>query len=78
MGNGNVQNVAILFIISWIRSLIEEIGEIDNEAARKLLNLPDSSSSQVSRLFSELIQRGMIEIGQEIKHNQRIYILKKE
>lgn len=56
---------------------IEEVGEIDNEAARKLLNLPDTSVSQVSRLFAELTQSGMIEIGQEIRHNHRIYILKK-
>lgn len=50
--------------------------EIDNEAARKMLNLPDSNASVVSRLFSEMIENDLIEIASEIKHNRRSYRLK--
>jgi predicted HTH transcriptional regulator len=50
--------------------------EIDNEAARKMLNIPDSNASYISRLFAEMIEKGLIEIAKEVKHNQRTYKLK--
>ncbi len=64
-----------LQIESIIRYL-QTAEEIDNETARKMLNIPDTNASFVSRLFSEMVERGLIEIAAELKHNQRIYKLK--
>jgi predicted HTH transcriptional regulator len=50
--------------------------DIDNEAARKMLNIPDTNASYVSRLFAEMVEKGYIEIAEETKHNQRTYRLK--
>ncbi|MCK9411723.1 MAG: putative DNA binding domain-containing protein [Prolixibacteraceae bacterium] len=55
---------------------LDTADDIDNEAARKMLNLSDTDASYVSRLFSEMVERGLIEIAAELKHNQRIYKLK--
>lgn len=55
---------------------LDDVGEIDNEAARRLLNLPDTSSSHVSRLFSDLMENDLIEVGKEVKHNHRLYVKK--
>ncbi len=55
---------------------LDTVDEIDNEAARKLLNIPDTNASYVSRLFAEMIDKGLIEIANEAKHNQRTYKLK--
>lgn len=50
--------------------------DINNEAARKMLNIPDTNASYVSRLFAEMVEKGYIEIAEETKHNQRTYRLK--
>ncbi|PWJ54758.1 putative HTH transcriptional regulator [Dyadobacter jejuensis] len=62
--------------IEAIIRYLDTMDEIDNEAARKLLNIPDTNASYVSRLFSEMIEKGQIEIAEETKHNQRTYKLK--
>jgi len=59
--------------IEAIIRYLDNIGEIDNEAARKLLNIPDTNASYISRLFAEMVEKNLIEIASEIKHNQRIY-----
>lgn len=64
-----------LQIESIIRYL-QTAEEIDNETARKMLNIPDTNASFVSRLFAEMVEIGLIEIAAELKHNQRIYKLK--
>ncbi|WP_369769461.1 RNA-binding domain-containing protein [Flavobacterium sp. WC2416] len=62
--------------IEAIIRYLDTADEIDNEAARKLLNLPDSDVSYISRLFAEMIEKGHLEIAREIKHNQRTYKIK--
>lgn len=62
--------------IEAIIRYLDAADEIDNEAARKLLNIPDTNASYVSRLFSEMVEKGHIEIAEEMKHNQRTYKLK--
>lgn len=62
--------------IEAIIRYLDTVNEIDNEAARKLLNIPDSNISYVSRLFGEMIGKELIEIAKELKHNQRTYKLK--
>lgn len=59
--------------IEAILRYLDSIDEIDNESARKLLNIPDSNASGVSRLFSEMIADGLIEISYEKGHNKRVY-----
>lgn len=63
--------------IEAIMRYLDTADEIDNEAARKLLNLPDSDVSYISRLFAEMIEKEHLEIAREIKHNQRTYKIKK-
>ena len=62
--------------IEAIIRYLETADEIDNEAARKLLNLPDSDVSYISRLFADMIEKEHLEIAREIKHNQRTYKIK--
>lgn len=62
--------------IEAIIRYLDTADEIDNEGARKLLNIPDTNASHVSRLFSEMVEKGLIEVAEEIKHNQRTYKLK--
>lgn len=62
--------------IEAIMRYLDTAGEIDNEAARKMLNIPDSNASYVSRLFGEMSQMDLIEVAQELRHNQRTYKLK--
>jgi predicted HTH transcriptional regulator len=62
--------------IEAIIRYLDTADEIDNEAARKLLNIPDTNASYVSRLFAEMIDKGHICIAEETKHNQRTYKLK--
>jgi hypothetical protein len=52
---------------------LDEFNEINNEQARKLLNLPESQTSQVSRLFAELRKSDEIEIASGKEHNRRMY-----
>lgn len=59
--------------IEAVLRYLDSIGEIDNESARKLLNIPDSSPSTVSRLFKEMLEDGLIEIAYETGHNKRVY-----
>lgn len=59
-----------------IMRYLDATEEIDNEAARKMLNIPDSNASYVSRLFAEMSQKNLIEVAQELRHNQRTYKLK--
>ncbi len=59
--------------IEAILRYIDSIGEIDNESARKLLNIPDKSASRVSRLFKEMRDMELIEIAYERGYNQRVY-----
>ena len=55
---------------------LDEVGEIDNEAARRLLKLSDTSAAHVSRLFKDLLEQDLIDIADEKRHNQRVYIKK--
>ncbi len=59
--------------IEAILRYIDSIGEIDNESARTLLNIPKTSASSVSRLFKKMRDKGLIEIAYERGHNQRVY-----
>lgn len=59
--------------IEAILRYLDNVGEIDNESARKLLNIPDSNASAVSRLFKEMITDELIEIAFEKGHNKRVY-----
>jgi ATP-dependent DNA helicase RecG len=52
---------------------LDDIDEITNEDARRLLKLADKDISTVSRLFAELKEAGLIQIADETRHNQRIY-----
>lgn len=63
--------------IEAILRYLDSVGEIENESARKLLNIPDTNVSFVSRLFSEMLKDGLIEIAYEKGHNQRVYKRKK-
>lgn len=62
--------------IESIIRYLKTADEITNEAARKILNIPDTNASYVSRLFAEMVENGHIEIAEETKHNQRTYRLK--
>lgn len=62
--------------IEAIIRYLDTADEIDNEATRKLLNIPDTNASYVSRLFAEMVEKGQIEVAEETKHNQRSYKLK--
>ena len=62
--------------IESIIRYLKTADEITNEAARKILNIPDTNASYVSRLFAEMVEKGHIEIAEETKHNQRTYKLK--
>ncbi len=62
--------------IEAIMRYLDTADEIDNEAARKMLNIPDTNTSYVSRLFAEMVEKALIEIAREIGHNQRTYKLK--
>jgi ATP-dependent DNA helicase RecG len=63
--------------IEAIIRYLQTADEIDNETARKMLNIPDTNASYISRLFAEMVESGLIEIAAELKHNQRIYRLKR-
>ncbi|KPQ19166.1 MAG: RecG-like ATP-dependent DNA helicase [Algoriphagus marincola HL-49] len=62
--------------IEAIIRYLDTADEIDNETARKMLNIPDTNASYVSRLFAEMVEKELIEIANEVKHNQRTYRLK--
>mgnify|MGYP002621516280 FL=1 len=62
--------------IESIIRYLKTADEITNEAARKILNIPDTNASYVSRLFGEMVEKGHIEIAEETKHNQRTYKLR--
>jgi len=62
--------------IEAIMRYLQTADEIDNEAARKMLNIPDTNASYISRLFAEMVEKNLIEIASEVKHNQRVYKLK--
>lgn len=59
--------------IEAILRYLDSVGEIDNREARKLLVLPDESTSYISRLFAEMLEQNLIELAAEIRHNQRVY-----
>lgn len=63
--------------IEAIIRYLDTADEIDNETARKMLNLPDTNASYISRLFAEMVEKELIEIAQEGRHNQRNYKLKR-
>lgn len=52
---------------------LDEFEEIDNQKAREILNLPDTQTSYVSRLLAEMLDKQLIEVARETKHNQRVY-----
>jgi predicted HTH transcriptional regulator len=52
---------------------LDEFEEIDNQKAREILTLPDTQASYISRLLAEMVEKEIIEVAREIKHNQRIY-----
>ena len=60
--------------VEAILRYLDDIGEIDNEAARKLLKTEDGS--YISRLFAEMLGKELIEIASEKQHNRRIYTRK--
>ncbi|MCB0647760.1 MAG: putative DNA binding domain-containing protein [Saprospiraceae bacterium] len=62
--------------IEAIIRYLKTADEITNEAARKILNIPDTNASYVSRLFAEMVENGHIIVAEETKHNQRTYKLK--
>lgn len=62
--------------IESIIRYLKTADEITNEAARKILNIPETNASYVSRLFAEMVENGLIVIAEETKHNQRTYKLK--
>lgn len=62
--------------IEAIIRYLDTADEIDNEAARKMLNIPYTNASYVSRLFSEMVEKDLIDIAREVGHNQRTYKLK--
>lgn len=64
--------------IESIMRYLNTAGEIDNEAARKILHIPDTNASYISRLFAEMLEDDLIEIAAEVKHNQRIYRKKEQ
>lgn len=47
--------------------------EIDNEAARRLLKIPDTNGSYVSRIFGEMVEKKLIEVSRETGHSRRFY-----
>ena len=63
--------------IEAIIRYLDTADEIDNESARKMLNLPDTDAAYISRLFAEMIEKKMIAIAREVRHNQRTYKLAK-
>jgi len=62
--------------IEAILRYLDSVGEIDNEAARKLLNVPETNAGRISKIFNELMEKDLIMIDREDKHNQRVYKLK--
>ena len=64
--------------IEAILRYLDSVDEIDNESARKLLNIPNSNASYMSRLFADMLIKDMIEIAYEKGHNQRVYKRKKQ
>lgn len=62
--------------IEAILRYLDNIGEIDNEAARKLLKIEDASA--ISRLLGEMTRENLIEVAREEKHNQRVYQSKRK
>jgi hypothetical protein len=61
--------------IEAILRYLDTVDDINNEEARKLLNLTDTNSSYVSRLFGEMVEKELIQVAGEVKHNQRTYKL---
>ncbi len=62
--------------IESIMRYLDTADEIDNEAARRMLNIPDTNASYISRLFTEMVEKSLIEVAKELRHNQRTYRLK--
>ena len=62
--------------IEAIMRYLDTADEIDNEAARRMLNIPDTNASYISRLFTEMVEKSLIEVAKELRHNQRTYRLK--
>ena len=59
--------------IEAVLRYLDSVGEIENETARKLLNIPDANASAVSRLFKEMVADDLIEVAYEKGHNKRVY-----
>lgn len=59
--------------IEAILRYLDSVDEIDNESARKLLNIPDTNVSAISRLFKSMMEDDLIEVAYEKGHNQRVY-----
>lgn len=64
--------------IEAILRYLDSVDEIENESARRLLNLPDSNTSTVSRLFKDMLEDNLIEIAYEKGHNKRVYKRKRK
>ena len=56
-----------------ILRFLDEFPEIDNNKAREILNLSPNQYYLVSRLFKEMLEKELIYIDKEIKHNHYIY-----
>ena len=63
--------------VEAILRYLDSVDEIDNESARKLLNIPNSNASYMSRLFAEMLSQELIEVAYEKGHHQRVYKRKK-
>ncbi len=52
---------------------LDEFGDIDNQKARQILNLPPEQAHTISRLFTDMIEKRLLIIDREDGHNQRVY-----
>lgn len=59
--------------IETILRYLDEFEQIDNQAAREVLNLDEQQASYVSRLLKEMLEKQLIYVAEEPKHNHRIY-----
>ena len=56
-----------------ILRFLDEFGEIDNAKAREILNLTPNQAHIVSRLFKNMVNKGLIYVYMEPRHRNRIY-----
>ena len=52
---------------------LDEFEQIDNQKARQILNLPPTQAHTISRLFSDMLEKGLLVVNHEAGHHQRVY-----